>query len=350
MFLPKVNCLNYLQPLSWIYGAVVSARNWMYDHHILNSVSFEGKVKTICVGNIAVGGTGKTPHTEYLVRLLQKNNVGPIAVLSRGYRRHTHGFVLANSQSTAAEIGDEPYQILHKFPDITIAVCESRVRGIRKLLSLPKPPKVVILDDAMQHRHLKPGLTICLSSYHRIMYADQLLPAGRLREPIDGVKRADAVVITKCPHMLRSEEKTEIFAKIPVASGQRVFYSSCEQGELVNLATNEVTKLPASSEITMLSGIADPTSLEHYILTKFRLVDKICYPDHYEFKNSDYAKWAEGNRTIITTQKDAARMIDNPNISEDLKKRIYFMSLNIVFQFDQTNRFDTLVMDYINRP
>lgn len=350
MFLPKVNCQNYLLPLSWIYRAIVVTRNWMYDHNILKTVSFEGKVKTICVGNIAVGGTGKTPHTEYIVRLLQKNGVGPIAVLSRGYRRHTHGFILGDLQSKATDIGDEPYQILHKFPDIMVAVCESRVKGIRKLLRLPNPPKVVILDDAMQHRHLNPGLTICLSSYHRIMYADEMMPAGRLREPIEGVNRADAIIITKCPHLLRSEEKTEIFAKIPISPNQQLFYSSCEQGELVNLATNEVTKLPAYSEITMLSGVADPTSLEHYILTKYRLVDKLCYPDHYEFKDSDYAKWEMGNRTIITTQKDAARMIVNPNISEDLKKRIYFMSLDIAFQKDQTNRFNTMIMDYINKP
>lgn len=350
MFLPEVKCHNFLLPLSWIYGAIVNTRNWMYDHHIFNSISFEGKVKTICVGNIAVGGSGKTPHTEYIVRLLQKNNVGPIAVLSRGYHRHTHGFILADLQSKASDIGDEPYQILHKFQNIIVAVCESRVKGIRKLLSLPNPPKVVILDDAMQHRHLKPGLTLCLSSYHRIMYADKLLPAGRLREPINGVERADAIVITKCPHILRSEEKTEVFAKIPITQKQQLFYSSCEQGELINLATNQVTKLPASSEITMLSGIADPTSLEHYILTKFRLVDKLCYPDHYEYKDSDYAKWAMGNRTIITTQKDAARMIDNPNISEELKKRIYYMSLDIVIQDDPYKHFDKMIMDYINRP
>lgn len=350
MFLPQVKKSLALLPLSWIYGAVVSVRNWMYDNHFLNSVSFEGRVKTICVGNIAAGGTGKTPHTEYIIQMLLNNGVGPIAMLSRGYRRHTKGYILANANTTSDEIGDEPFQIHTKFPNIITAVCEDRVEGIRNLLSLDNPPKVVVLDDAMQHRHLKPGLTLCLSSYHRVMYLDSLLPVGRLREPVSNINRADAVIITKCPHVLRSEEKTELYANIPVTIDQHLFYSSCIQGGLINLATQEKAVLPASTEITLLAGIADPTSLEHHLSTKFRLTEKLCYPDHYEFKDSDYAEWEKGNRIIITTQKDASRMYNNHKISEDLKKRIYYMSLDVVFQFDHAQRLEKLIMNYINKP
>ena len=178
---------KWLYPVSWIYGAVVTVRNKLFDWGFLRSKSFG--VPVICIGNLSVGGTGKTPHTEYLIKLLRDNY--HVAVLSRGYKRHSRGYVLATPQSTARSIGDEPYQMHTKFPSVTLAVDENRCHGIEQLLSIKEPSiEVVLLDDAFQHRYVKPGLSILLTDYHRLFCDDTLLPAGRLRESVTGKNRA----------------------------------------------------------------------------------------------------------------------------------------------------------------
>ncbi len=187
---------KWLYPVSWLYGAVVIIRNKLFDWGLFRSKSFD--VPVICVGNLSVGGTGKTPHTEYLIKLLHDKY--QVAVLSRGYKRRTQGYVLATPQSTARTIGDEPYQMYTKFPSVTLAVDENRCHGIEKLLALKKPAvDVVLLDDAFQHRYVKPGLSILLTDYHRLFCDDALLPAGRLREPVSGKNRAQIIIVTKCP-------------------------------------------------------------------------------------------------------------------------------------------------------
>ena len=196
--------LRLLLPLSWIYAAIMGIRNMLFDKGVLKQTACG--VPSICVGNLAVGGTGKTPHTEYLLRLLAAQGLRT-AMLSRGYGRRTKGFIEATAASTGAEVGDEPLQVKQKFPDTRVAVCESRVEGCKKLLQTPAgtEPQAIVLDDAYQHRYIKAGLYLLLTDFSRLFTRDCVLPAGRLRENRSGARRADAVVVTKCPELLGEE-------------------------------------------------------------------------------------------------------------------------------------------------
>lgn len=365
MYLPKVRTYPLLLPFSWLYAMVVNIRNWMFDHGKLRQESFEGRVPVICVGNIAVGGTGKTPHTEYLVELFRREGIGPVAVLSRGYKRQSKGFVLAVPGINASKLGDESYQLYRKFPDVMVAVDADRPHGINKLLALPTPPAVVILDDAYQHRYVKPGLSICLTSYNRILYKDSMLPAGRLREPGSNVRRADIVIVTKCPPALRSEEETEITGNMPTTLTQPIYYSAYRYGRLVNMATGLPTEIPATSQVLIVAGIADPTVMENYVHTHFRLLDKLIFGDHHSFTPADISKIkqrlesvnVDGYCTndsglkpvIITTEKDAARLVDNPNLAEDVRNRIYYLPTEVYFLQKHEQAFDKAVLDYVRK-
>lgn len=374
MNLPKVKNYTLLAPLSGLYGLGVWVRKKMFDWGQIKSTSFEDVVPVICVGNLAVGGTGKTPHTEYLVNLLHRNGYGPIAVLSRGYKRRSEGFHVAMPRAgretdpkiTANLLGDEPYQLYRKFPFLIVAVDARRVHGIEALLKLDTPPQVIILDDAMQHRRVKPGLTICLSSYNRILYKDMLLPAGRLREPISGVARADMIVVTKCPKTLRSEEETEIVANLPTRLDQPIFYSAFRYGKLVNLDTLEECDIDHSTEVLIVAGIADPKVLEDYVHTHYRLLDIMNYGDHHHFTKKDiqtiqarlddvngrgYVSNDSGNRAvIITTEKDAARLVNHPAVTDELRKRIYVLPTEVYFLKNHADKFDKIVLDYVRKP
>lgn len=373
MYLPKVNNIQVLAPLSWLYGLGVWVRNKMFDMGQKQSYSFEDHVPVICVGNLAVGGTGKTPHTEYIVELLHRHGYGPIAVLSRGYKRHSEGFqvamprngAVADPKITATLLGDESYQLYRKFPFLIVAVDADRVHGINQLLSMPTPPKVIILDDAMQHRYVKPGLTICLTSYSRILYKDMVLPAGRLREPASNVTRADLVIVTKCPGALRREEETEITANLPTRLDQPIFYSAYRYGQLVNLATGEPCEIEHSSEVLIVAGIADPKVMEDYVHKHYRLLDIFTFGDHHHFTDKDiqqiqdrldrvndagYCTNDSGKKAvIITTEKDAARLVDHPAVTESLRKRIYYLPTEVFFLQKQDEKFDQILLDYVNR-
>lgn len=351
-------------------------RNKMFDMGQKTSISFEDHVPVICVGNLAVGGTGKTPHTEYIVELLRRNGIGPIAVLSRGYKRHSKGFQVAMPREEGAQIdpkitatllGDESYQLYRKFPFLIVAVDADRVHGIRQLLTSQLPPRVIILDDAMQHRYVKPGLTICLTSYGRIMYKDMLMPAGRLREPASNVTRADVVIVTKCPSALRREEETEITANLPTTLEQPIFYSAYRYGQLVNLATGKPCEIEHSSEVLIVAGIADPKVMEDYVHKHYRLLDIFTFGDHHHFSSKDIAQIqnrldsvnADGfisndsgkKAVIITTEKDAARLVDHPAVTDALRKRIYYLPTEVYFLQKQEEKFDQMVLDYvINTP
>lgn len=374
MNLPKVKNYTLLAPLSGLYGLGVWVRKKLFDWGQIKSTSFEDVVPVICVGNLAVGGTGKTPHTEYLVNLLHRNGYGPIAVLSRGYKRRSDGFHVAmprvgretDPKITANLLGDEPYQLYRKFPFLIVAVDARRVHGIESLLKLDTPPQVIILDDAMQHRRVKPGLTICLSSYNRILYKDMLLPAGRLREPISGVARADMIVVTKCPKALRSEEETEIVANLPTRLDQPIFYSAFRYGKLVNLDTQEECDIDHSTEVLIVAGIADPQVMEDYVHTHYRLLDIMNFGDHHHFTEKDiqtiqarlddvngkgYVSNDSGNRAvIITTEKDAARLVNHPAVSDELRKRIYILPTEVYFLKNHADKFDKIVLDYVRKP
>jgi tetraacyldisaccharide 4'-kinase len=362
MYLPRVKTIPILLPLACLYGIGVWFRNKAFDRGILKETSFD--IPIISVGNVAAGGTGKTPHTEYLIRLLQREEIGPIAVLSRGYKRHSKGFVLATPEITAAKLGDESYQIYRKFPGLIVAVDTKRVRGIRQLLALPEPPAVILLDDAFQHRYVKAGLNIVLTSYNRILYKDLLLPAGLLREPRHSVRRADLVVVSKCPPALRLEETTEIEGHLPTDPTQPICYSTFCYQRPINLASGQPADIDHTCQVLLVTGIADPEVLAQYIQTHYRLLDSLAFSDHHHFSNADIATIRQhldqinsgGNCTnnssrrpvIITTEKDAVRLMAHPAVTDDLKQQIFYLPAEVSFiDRAQPSCFDRYVLDYI---
>ncbi len=363
--LPTFHINRWLLPLAWLYGGVMEIRNWLFDKGYFKTVSFEEQVPVICVGNISAGGTAKTPHVEYLVQLLQSEGIGPVAVLSRGYKRRSNGFQLAEPASTVAQLGDEPYQIYRKFSNAIVAVCESRAKGIRELLALPTPPAVIILDDAMQHRWLSPGFTICLTSYSRILYKDCLLPAGRLREPAANIRRADMVIVTKCPASLRKEDQTEITGNLPTSIEQPIYFTQFKYEQLVNLATLEPQAVDPRCNVLMVCGIADPSSMEEVIQTHYRLLDKLIFPDHHNFSAKDIREIRHRMENIdndglnpntglkpvvITTEKDAMRLMRHRAVDDELKARIFFLPAHVAFiSKKHEQNFKNRILNYVRK-
>lgn len=365
MVLPQFHTIPILMPFAWIYSGVMALRNWAFEKDYLHETSFEDRVAVIGVGNIVAGGAGKTPHIEYLVRLLQHAGIGPIAVLSRGYKRESTGFVLAKPGISALKLGDESFQLYRKFPDIIVAVDEKRVHGIERLLKLDEPPKVILLDDSFQHRYIKPGLNICLSSYHRIIYQDHVIPAGLLRESPRGMHRADVVLVTKCPKALREEEENDLLARMPIQLGQKLLYSGYKYGTLCNLATGLPTEVDPRREVLVVTGVADPTVMLNYVEKHFRLLDHLAYGDHHAFTTSDlkdmrtrldsvnnqgYCTNNGGEKPIIiTTEKDAARLVDMKSLRPDFKERIYYLPTEVFFLGDHGEKFNKIVLDYVRK-
>lgn len=328
-----------LTPLSWLYGMVTSARNWMFDNHILKEEEFP--VPVISVGNITVGGTGKTPHTEYIVRMLSSEY--SIAVLSRGYKRKTRGFLMANSNSTPESIGDEPLQIYHKFGSrIRVAVCENRRQGIRKLIEECPDLQLIVLDDAFQHRYVKPKVSVLLMDYSRPFYDDSLLPLGRLRESPRQVDRADMVIVTKCPENLTPLNYRLVQKNLELMPYQKLYFSRFTAGELQPVFIDERGFIPSLSEFTaddsvlLMSGIANPRSFVR-TFKNYPFKKKIWhFPDHHNFNRNDLEQLAAkfdalpGRRKIIiTTEKDAVRLAYNPYFPQKLKRNIYYLPIAV---------------------
>ena len=327
---------KWLYPVSWIYGAVVVMRNKLFDWGIFRSKSFD--VPVICVGNLAVGGTGKTPHTEYLIKLLHDKY--QVAVLSRGYKRRTKGYVLATPQCTAKTIGDEPYQMYTKFSSVTLAVDEKRCHGIEKLLKLKEPSTdVILLDDAFQHRHVKAGLNILLTDYHRLFCDDTLLPAGRLREPVSGKNRAQIVIVTKCPQDIKPIDYNIITKRLNLYPYQRLFFSSFRYGNLQPVFSNEggiALSLLTDTDILLITGIASPAPILERLGDCTKQIDLLSFGDHHDFTHKDmqqirerFNKLKGKRRLIITTEKDATRLINHPDLDAELKPFIYALPIEI---------------------
>lgn len=327
---------KWLLPFSWLYGIIVCLRNKFFRWGILKQKQYD--IPVICVGNITVGGTGKTPHTEYLADLLKDEF--RVAVLSRGYKRKSKGFVLATADSTSRDIGDEPLQIKRKFPDVIVAVDAKRQRGIEKLLKLDKDirPQVILLDDAFQHRYVKPSYTILLSDYNRPMYHDKLLPAGRLRESIDHAEQANMIVVTKCPSSIKPIDLRIISHELHPYPYQSLFYTTLEYGNIVPVFGNGEEKRRdtlRNKNVLLIAGIADPKVLVKKIKGYTKKFDSIIYPDHHTFQTKDIKeienKFRERDETIVlTTEKDAIRLRD-ANLSEELKDSLYYLPIKIAF-------------------
>ena len=351
----KIN--SNLSPLSWFYGLGVGFRNLLFEMGVLKSRSFS--VPIISVGNITVGGTGKTPHVEYLIRLLKdKMNV---AVLSRGYKRKSHGFVLADKDTPMQKIGDEPFQIKQKFPKVTVAVDAKRTRGIDKLTSLgvEKEPDVILLDDAFQHRYVKPGINILLVDYHRLIIYDKLLPAGRLREPIEAKNRADIVIITKCPRDLNPMEFRVITKAMSLYPYQKLFFSTHEYDDLQPVfpkSTDDSEAQKVSLEgtnVLLLTGIASPEQMKHDLSPIVASLTPLSYGDHHQFKKKDVMHINEAfsalpsPKLIVTTEKDATRLTQIEGFTDEVRQNMYILPIHIVMMQGQENEFNKTITDYV---
>ena len=353
-----------LLPFSWLYGFGVGFRNMLFEMGILKSRSYT--VPVISVGNITVGGTGKTPHVEYLIRLL-KDKVN-VAVLSRGYKRKSHGFVLADAETPMKMIGDEPYQMKQKFPDITVAVDSKRTRGIDHLIGgeAGKDIDVVLLDDAFHHRYVKPGINILLVDYHRLIIYDELLPAGRLREPVKSKDRADIVIITKCPWNLKPMEFRVITKAMKLYPYQQLFFSTHEYEMPIAVFPEEQGKLGASEtldslaslkdkNVLLLTGIGSPEQMKHDMEQMTDHVTPLTFSDHHDFKQKDIVAINEAfaalpePKVIITTEKDATRLAVLEELSSEVKQHLYKLPIYIQIMQDQEELFNQAILGYVRK-
>ena len=351
----KIN--KWLLPLSWAYGLVVKLRNTMFEIGLLKSRAFN--VPVISVGNITVGGTGKTPHVEYLVNLLK--DIFNVAVLSRGYKRKSKGFILAGENTTMQEIGDEPYQMKQKFPQVSIAVDKNRCHGIDMLTEQDKALDVILLDDAFQHRYVKPGINILLVDYHRLIIYDTLLPAGRLREPLSGKDRADIVIVTKCPKDLKPMEYRVIVKAMSLYPYQKLFFTTLEYGMPYPLFPKDtlvhdisLTSL-ANRNVLLLTGIGSPEQMIHDVTPLAATVTPLTFSDHHQFKGKDiqlindtFAGMAEP-KCIVTTEKDATRLNTTEGLSDEVRRHLCILPITIKFMQEQNSNFNQQIISYVHK-
>ena len=346
-----------LYPFSLLYGAITAIRNFLYNTGIIPSTEFRTPV--ICIGNITVGGTGKTPHTEYLVRLLGKHF--RVATLSRGYKRETRDFRIASPSSTVREIGDEPLQICRKFPEILVAVDRNRVKGVRKILETNPAIQVILLDDAYQHRRIKPGFSILLTDYERLIIKDNMLPYGNLRESASNMDRANIILVTKSPADLSPIDRRIIVKEMNKEPGQNLYFTTVSYEEpLPVFPFSEDKRNPVTfndikeSGIVLLTGIANPLPLKEHLLKYAGEIVHLSYPDHHNFRDNDiemvlkaFDELKTPSKFIFTTEKDAVRLREFTNIAEPLRSAFYYVPIGIDFLNDDREEFDNLILDYV---
>ena len=321
-----------LFPIVPIYFVVTWVRNLCYDIGVFKSKSYDFYI--ICVGNLSAGGTGKTPMIEYLIRLLKDNY--KVATLSRGYKRHTKGFFIANENSSALKIGDEPFQLYQKFKDVIVSVDSNRQNGIAKLMELPNIPEVILLDDAFQHRKVKARLNILLTTYDKLYVDDFMLPTGNLREPKSGAKRAQIIIVTKCPNDLNEDEKQNIITKLKPLSTQEVFFSSIKYSETIYSSKISKPLLNLKQErFTLVTGIANPNPLLIYLKSSGYNYEHLNFKDHHNFTENEL-KLLNKKALILTTEKDYMRLkgaIDG--------ERLFYLPIDI--EMYNKEKFDKLI-------
>lgn len=338
-----------LFPISVIYGFIIWLRNRLYDKKILRSAAFNFPV--ICVGNLALGGTGKTPMTEYLVRLLKKDF--RVGTLSRGYKRKTRGFALADQHTTPIDIGDEPMQLARKFPDISVSVAEERLVGIPQLLHARPETQVIILDDAFQHRQVRAGLNILLTEYDNLYTRDFILPAGDLRDVKSSSRRADIIIVTKCPELLSEEKQINLISEIRPLENQQVFFTRIVYESPYHLFTKETRLLEPGTNFLLVCGIANPKPLQNALTAYSASYEIISFKDHHIFTVGDleeiiqrFNKIDGEGKMILTTEKDGVRLAKFENEFAGLP--IYVLPMHHSFLFEQHNAFDPLVIEFIS--
>jgi tetraacyldisaccharide 4'-kinase len=343
-----------LFPVSLLYGLITWLRNFMYDSGFLQSEEFAFPV--ICVGNIAVGGTGKTPHCEYLIDLLKKDY--KIALLSRGYKRKSKGFLVAGPSSTVDDIGDEPLQISRKFSDIIVTVDRDRVNGVLTILEKYPDINVIILDDAFQHRSITPGFSILLTDYSNLLTRDYMLPFGDLREKKENMRRADMILVTKCPKNLSPIERRLIVKDINKSPYQNLYFTTITYQDPMPVFEGQ-TQTPLSGPdcgIVLVTGVANPDPIKDYLDKKYKEVVHLSYPDHYGFTENDindiisaYNSLNRKNKYMFTTEKDAIRLREFINIAEPLKTASFYVPIGIAFLNEDKNEFDNIIIDYVRK-
>lgn len=345
--------LRYLfLPFAWLYGLVVMGRNLLFDAGVLRSRRFP--LPVIAVGNLAVGGTGKTPHTEYLLRLLSDFRV---AMLSRGYGRRTVGFALATDSGRASDIGDEPAQMHRKFPEVVVAVDENRREGIEILMREQNHPiEVIVLDDAFQHRYVRAGMNLLLTDYHRRFTHDFLMPVGRLREPASGKKRADIIIVTKCPENLSADEAARIRKEMALQAGQKMFFTTFGYGEAYPLFPQAV---PVAEQclfgkpVLLVTGIAKPAPLRRYLEQTAASVMELAFPDHHNFITIDLRRMSDAlaslpqDAVVVTTEKDAERLVEMSGLDNRLRRCLLVQPITVRFLFGQQEEFNQNILDYV---
>lgn len=334
-----------LLPCSKLYGTVVYVRNKMFDWKILRQHSFG--VPVIVVGNIAVGGTGKTPHVEFIISALRSSH--HVAYLSRGYKRRTKGFVPATPKSTPRDIGDEAYQIYHKFGgEVTVAVCEDRVLGIRELLAVDPDINMLVLDDAFQHRYVRPTVAVVVTEYSRPVFEDKLLPFGRLREPVRALNRADIVVVSKCPPRLKPMDYRIFSNNINLFPYQKLFFSRYAYQPLRPLFPDAVRHIPyldwlgSDDTVLAVAGIGNPRPFVRHLKSYCFRVKVNVFADHHDYTRKDldtilrrYTQIRSSVKYIITTEKDAVRLGCNPYFPHELKPYIFYLPVEVEFEFKE---------------
>ena len=325
--------------LFWIFSIpfllVTSIRNFLYNIGVIKSHQFN--IPIISIGNLVLGGSGKTPTIEYLVRLLYYNY--KVAVLSRGYGRKSTGFILADTNSDASLIGDEPMQYFRKFKNIIVSVDSNRVRGINKLIKLNSKPEVLLLDDAFQHRKVKPGMSILLTDFNNLYSEDNIFPLGNLRESKRNANRADVIIVTKCDKNINKDQKRHIIQKLNIGDNQKIYFSSIKYSKMVY---DKESSKPLSEfkniKFTLVTGIADSSHLINYLNDSGYNFNHILFKDHHDFSNSDIIK-IDRNNLIITTEKDYVKLFTK------ITSCLYY--LPIEFVIDNEVDFSKQILDYI---
>lgn len=343
-----------LQPLAFIYGLITLLRNRLYDGHFLKVTKFD--VHTIGVGNLSVGGAGKTPLVEYLIRLLRQEEP-KLATLSRGYKRKTSGFLLADENSTAEDIGDEPLIYKYKY-NVQVAVDASRVNGVRKLIALEdNAPKIILLDDVFQHRAIRCGLNIVVSDYNNLYFNDSMLPAGTLREFKSGIVRADLIIITKTPDRTSPVEIRNILKDVNPKAHQQVFFSYLQYGDLYSV-TNANEKIDTLNDlfrfrVISFAGIANAQPMVNYLKEYAADVKHLQFNDHHEFSIKDledieryYNSFEGGNKILVTTEKDFMRLKSNLVWKIAQRMNIYILPVEMTFK-DKEEEFNQVILKYV---
>jgi len=345
----------FLFPFAILYGVITWLRNKLFDFGILKFTSFN--LPVICIGNLSAGGTGKTPLTHYVLNLFSDLNV---AVLSRGYGRRSKGFILADNNASAANIGDEPmtyYKAFH-LKNITVAVCESRVEGINRLITSNKNLRAIVLDDAFQHRAVKAGLNILVTDFSKLYSNDSMLPVGTLREYASGAKRAQIIVVSKCPVHISAALKQSVIENLKPAAHQQIFFSYMRYGDLMHQLNDKIIERDdlKQFDVLLLTGIANAKPLYEYLNTHCNAVTHLSFADHHTYGVGDIIKTkqlfdniAASEKIIVTTEKDLMRLHAHELIQHTNKLPIYAQTVRFDFDENDKSKFNQLLLNYAGK-